>query len=125
MSADSPLLEVTGLDVFYGDFQALFGVSMTVVRGGARRWSAPTARARPRCCGRSPALSRPPLASSASIGADITKAPPYRRVASGIALVPEGRRLFPSLTVEENIKVGAVAAASGTWPLDRSTTPSR
>jgi branched-chain amino acid transport system ATP-binding protein len=52
-------------------------------------------------------------------GGDLTTAPPHRRISAGIALVPEGRRLFPSLTVEENIQVGAAAAASSCWPLDR------
>ena len=119
MSADSPLLEVTGLDVFYGDFQALFGVSMTVVRGGALALVGANGAGKTTLL-RSIAGAQPAAAGLISFdGADITKAPPYRRVASGIALVPEGRRLFPSLTVEENIKVGAVAAASGTWPLDR------
>jgi branched-chain amino acid transport system ATP-binding protein len=51
--------------------------------------------------------------------ADLTTAPPYRRISRGIALVPEGRKLFGSLTVEENIQVGASASASADWPLDR------
>jgi branched-chain amino acid transport system ATP-binding protein len=50
---------------------------------------------------------------------DLTAAPPHRRISAGIALVPEGRKLFASLTVEENIQVGAAAAASADWPLDR------
>src|SRR6202034_55908 len=48
-----------------------------------------------------------------------TAAPPHRRIARVIALVPEGRKLFPSLTVEETIQVGAAAAASAQWPLQR------
>jgi branched-chain amino acid transport system ATP-binding protein len=52
-------------------------------------------------------------------GRDLTAAPPHRRISAGIGLVPEGRKLFASLTVEENIQVGAAAAASADWPLDR------
>jgi branched-chain amino acid transport system ATP-binding protein len=52
-------------------------------------------------------------------GRDLTAVPPHRRITAGIACVPEGRRLFGSLTVEENIQVGAAAAASADWPLDR------
>jgi branched-chain amino acid transport system ATP-binding protein len=115
----SPLLEIAGLDVFYGDFQALFGVSMTVVRGSALALVGANGAGKTTLL-RSIAGAQPVAAGRISFGgAIITTAPPYRRVASGIALVPEGRRLFPSLTVEENIKVGAVAAASDSWPLAR------
>ena len=51
-------------------------------------------------------------------GADITAVPAHRRVRQGIALVPEGRRLFPELTVEENLRVAAVGR-SGAWGLER------
>ena len=114
-----PLLEVTGLDVFYGDFQALFGVSLSVARGRA------TALVGANGAGKTTLLrtiAGGQAAASGSIryaGADLTSAPPHRRISRGIALVPEGRRLFPSLTVEENIQVGAAAAASDEWPLDR------
>lgn len=50
-------------------------------------------------------------------GQDITSKPDYLRVQSGISLVPEGRRLFPSLTVEENLIVGNGAGRKGPWNL--------
>jgi branched-chain amino acid transport system ATP-binding protein len=51
-------------------------------------------------------------------GADVTPVPAHRRVRLGIALVPEGRRLFPDLTVEENLRVAASARA-GVWDVER------
>jgi branched-chain amino acid transport system ATP-binding protein len=52
-------------------------------------------------------------------GQDLSAMPAHRRVAAGIALVPEGRRLFPGMTVEENLRVGATAGRKGEWTLDR------
>jgi branched-chain amino acid transport system ATP-binding protein len=118
-AAPAPLLEITGLDVFYGDFQALFGVSMAVPRGGATALVGANGAGKTTLL-RTIAGAQPPAAGSVRYdGSDITAAPPHRRISRGIALVPEGRRLFPSLTVEENIQVGAAAAASGGWPLER------
>jgi len=51
-------------------------------------------------------------------GVDITRQPAHRRVAAGLALVPEGRRLFPDLTVEENLQVAGARARPGPWRLD-------
>ena len=119
MSERNALLEITDLDVFYGDFQALFGVSMSVTRGCA------TALVGANGAGKTTLLRTIAGAQAAKAGAicyggsNITGAPPHRRIARGIALVPEGRKLFPSLTVEENIQVGAAAAASAQWPLQR------
>jgi branched-chain amino acid transport system ATP-binding protein len=61
-------------------------------------------------------------ASSGSVvidGADVTHLPAYKRVGRGIALVPEGRRLFGELTVEENLLVAGRRARSGPWTLQR------
>jgi branched-chain amino acid transport system ATP-binding protein len=113
------LLEVKDLDVFYGDFQALFGVWMSVAAGGA------TALVGANGAGKTTLLRTIAGAQAAARGTiayrgeDLTTSPPYHRISRGIALVPEGRRLFPSLTVEENIQVGAAAAASQEWPLER------
>jgi branched-chain amino acid transport system ATP-binding protein len=52
-------------------------------------------------------------------GRDLAGVPAHARVAAGIALVPEGRRLFPAMTVEENLRVGATAGREGEWTLAR------
>jgi branched-chain amino acid transport system ATP-binding protein len=114
-----PALDITGLNVFYGDFQALFELSMSVTMGRA------TALVGANGAGKTTLLRTivgAQAATSGSVryrGADLTAAPPHRRIAAGIALVPEGRKLFPSLTVEENIQVGAAAAVCDSWPLER------
>jgi branched-chain amino acid transport system ATP-binding protein len=50
---------------------------------------------------------------------DVTAVPPYRRVGMGIALVPEGRKLFAAMTVEENLKVAGAAGRPGPWSVDK------
>ena len=100
---DDALLEVAGLDAFYGDFQALFGLSLRVREGevvaviGAN--GAGKSTLLKRIAGLMPARAETIRFAGAPIGhlrADAV-------VARGIALVPEGRRLFSSLTVEENL----------------------
>jgi branched-chain amino acid transport system ATP-binding protein len=114
-----PLLEVDRLDAFYGDFQALFAVSMKVEAGETVA-----------VIGANGAGKSTLLASIAGLmgarrdairfdGAAIGGGPAYRTVARGIALVPEGRRLFASLTVEENLLVGGQLGRAGPWTLAR------
>jgi branched-chain amino acid transport system ATP-binding protein len=52
-------------------------------------------------------------------GEDVTALPAHQRVRRGIALVPEGRRMFASMTVTENLKLGAMADRKGDWSIDR------
>jgi branched-chain amino acid transport system ATP-binding protein len=116
---EAALLEVADLDVFYGDFQALFGVSMSVPRGGATALVGANGAGKTTLLRTIAGAQVPASGFIRYDGSDITAAPPYRRISRGIAMVPEGRKLFPSLTVEENIQVGAAAAACDAWPLDR------
>ena len=114
-----PLLEVNGLDAFYGDFQALFGVSMRVASGaivaviGANRaGKSKLLKSIAGLIGGQPEAIR-------FDGVAIGGGPAYRTVARGIALVPEGRRLFASLSVEENLLIGAQLGRRGPWTLSR------
>lgn len=52
-------------------------------------------------------------------GQDVTSLPAHQRVRRGIALVPEGRRMFASMTVTENLKLGAMAGRPGDWSIDK------
>jgi branched-chain amino acid transport system ATP-binding protein len=115
VSGGRPLLEVAGLAAWYGDFQALFDVSVSVDEGevvaiiGANGAGKSTLL-------RTVAGLLPRTAGSVRFdGADLAGVPAHRRVALGISLVPEGRRIFPSLSVEENLLVGAQAGRSGPW----------
>jgi branched-chain amino acid transport system ATP-binding protein len=113
------LLEVRALDAHYGDFQALFGVSMRVTAGevvaviGANGAGKSTLL---KCiAGAMPARPNMVLFHGVPIGGE----PAHDIVARGIALVPEGRRLFPSLSVEENLLIGGQLGRRGPWTLKR------
>jgi branched-chain amino acid transport system ATP-binding protein len=110
------LLEVSDLDVRHGLLQAVRGVSLTLDAGET------LALVGANGAGKSTLLRaiagggpRPAGGSVRFDGADITRLRAHDRVRRGIALVPEGRHLFGSLTVEENLQV---AARPGPWTVD-------
>ena len=114
------MLEVDGLSVFYSNFQALFDVSLTQEAGqtlaliganGAGKTSLLHA-----ICGMAKATGGLRLN-----GSDLAALSAPARAAQGVALSPEGRRMFHSLTVRENLEIGANAGRSGPWSLDRVT----
>jgi branched-chain amino acid transport system ATP-binding protein len=119
VTSPPPLLEVRELDVCYGDFQALFGVGLRVEPGRALALVGANGAGKTTLLRTIAGAIQPAAGVIRYAGDDITAAAPHERIRRGIAMVPEGRRLFPSLTVEENIQVGAAAAASSEWPLDR------
>jgi branched-chain amino acid transport system ATP-binding protein len=113
------LLEVRALDAHYGDFQALFGVTLGVAEGevvaviGANGGGKSTLL---KCIAGAMPGRRDAIVFA---GTPIGDLPAHAVVAQGIALVPEGRRLFPSLTVEENLLVGGQLGRPGPWNLKR------
>src|SRR5262245_30413239 len=113
------LLEVRALDAHYGDFQALFGVTMGVAEGevvaviGANGAGKSTLL---KCIAGAMPSRRDAVVFA---GEPVGGTPAHEMVAHGIALVPEGRRLFPSLTVEENLLIGGQLGRPGPWNLAR------
>ena len=113
------LLSVRGLSAFYGSFQALFDVSLEAGEGetvaviGANGAGKTTVL-------RTIAGALPVPASAVRFdGSPVGGRPAHELVDRGIVLVPEGRRIFPSLTVEENLLIGAYRGRPGRWTLAR------
>ncbi len=114
-----PLLAVCGLDAFYGDFQALFGVTMEVGAGEAVAVIGANGAGKSTLLKSIAGLLRARPDAIVFDGAPIGATPAYAVAARGIALVPEGRGLFPSLSVEENLRIGGQLARPGPWNLPR------
>jgi len=113
------LLTVRGLSAFYGDFQALFDISLDVTEGetvaviganGAGKTTFLRALA-----GALPV----PRGAVQFAGQRVGGRPAHALVDLGIVLVPEGRKIFPSLSVRENLQIGAYRRRAGPWTLDR------
>ncbi len=113
------LLDVRGIDVFYGDFQALFGVSLRIDAGEVVAVIGANGAGKSTLLRSIAGLMHPRRGEIRLDGASITHSPAFEVVRRGVALVPEGRRLFPSLTVEENLLIGAQLKRPGPWTLGR------
>ena len=114
-----PLLEVCAIDAYYDDFQALFGVSLRVNASEVVAVIGANGAGKSTLLKSIAGLMRPKAGNIIFDGEPIGAAPAFAVVKRGIALVPEGRRLFPSLTVEENLLIGGQSRRPGPWTLDR------
>ena len=102
-----PLLVTRGLRAFYGDFQALFGVDVTVNVGETIALIGANGAGKSTFLRAITGLLRAEPESVLFDGEPIGGRSPAEIVRLGVAMTPEGRRLFPSLTVEENLAIGA------------------
>lgn len=113
------LLEACDLTAFYGDFQALFGIDLAIYEGET------VALIGANGAGKSTFLRAvtgmlPTMGQEIRFdGKSVAGWPPSRIHKAGIAMVPEGRKLFSSLTVEENLLIGASGGRLGEWNLDK------
>jgi branched-chain amino acid transport system ATP-binding protein len=119
MARPDPLLEVCGLDAFYGDFQALFGVDFAVAAGEVVAVIGANGAGKSTLLKSIAGALQSRRGNITLDGTVIVALPAHKVVAHGIALVPEGRRLFPSLTVEENLLIGSQLRRPGPWSLSR------
>jgi branched-chain amino acid transport system ATP-binding protein len=115
-----PLLETRNLTAFYGDFQALYGIDTTLEPGETIAIIGANGAGKSTFLKSIAGLIRGSAESVLLDGTPIGAKPAADIVKLGIALVPEGRRLFPSLTVEENLLIGGHGRKkAGPWTLDR------
>jgi branched-chain amino acid transport system ATP-binding protein len=109
------LLVLDQLDVGYGDFQALFGIDLHVAEAETVSIIGANGAGKSTLLKAIVGLVQPMRGDIRYDGASIAATPAHQRVAQGIALVPEGRRIFASLSVEENIIIGGDVGRPGPW----------
>ena len=101
------MLELRSIDAGYGSFQALFGVGLEVKAGEAVGVIGPNGAGKTTLMRVISGLIRPRAGTLTMQGTNVLTTPAHRIVSLGIAHVPENRRLFPRLSVEDNLKMGA------------------
>jgi branched-chain amino acid transport system ATP-binding protein len=114
-----PLLSLHGLTAGYGDFQALFGIDLAVAEGEVLALIGANGAGKSTLLKAVTGLVRCEREMVRLRGDRIGGERPDRIARRGIAMVPEGRRLFRSLSVEENLIIGGERASLGEWSLER------
>lgn len=110
------MLEVRGLTTRYGAISALRDATLSVGTGEVVGLIGPNGAGKTTLLGSIAGLLAPASGSVTFDGTDITGAPPEKLLRSGLALVPEHRRIFTDLTVEENLKIGGVTVPARERP---------
>jgi branched-chain amino acid transport system ATP-binding protein len=118
MSTSESLLETRGLRAGYGDFQALFGISLTVAHGATLAIIGANGAGKSTFLRAITGLLSAPRDAIIFDGEPVGGLPAPAIMKRGIAMVPEGWRIFPSLSVEENLQIGAWGRKGlGRWTL--------
>lgn len=110
------MLEVSGLQASYGTGQVLFGVDLRVGEGEVVTLLGRNGMGKTTTISAIMGLLAPKAGRVAFRGVDLTGRPPHAVARAGLGLVPEGRQIFPNLTVRENL--AATAKGGGPWALD-------
>lgn len=113
------LLSISDLTVHHGQLRALDGLSLDLREGEVLAIIGANGAGKSTFLRALAGLNLPTSGTVRLRDQDITRLPAHRRVAAGVALVPEGRRLFRSLTVEENLLTGAYRKRPGPWTVQK------
>jgi branched-chain amino acid transport system ATP-binding protein len=113
------LLELDNVSTGYGSFQALFDVSLKIEEGEKHAIIGANGAGKSTLLRTICGLIRADNDQVRFDGRAIGQMPPHKRVGLGISYVPEGRWIFPSLTVNENLQVGAHSRRTGMWNMDK------
>ena len=106
-SSAVPLLEVSNVTAFYGDLQALFGVTLRIHAGEIVTLIGSNGAGKTTLLRVISGIKRAAGGSVRFVGEDVSRVPGHEMVARGVSHVPEGRQVFPFLTVRENLSLGA------------------
>ncbi|HET7700995.1 MAG TPA: ABC transporter ATP-binding protein [Candidatus Limnocylindria bacterium] len=112
------LLEIDKIDAFYGNIQALRGVSLTVEQGEIVTLIGSNGAGKTTTLRTIAGMLRPRAGHIRFDGTDLATVPAHRIVYHGIAHAPEGRRIFPRMTVKENLELGAYSRGKGDLTAD-------
>jgi branched-chain amino acid transport system ATP-binding protein len=107
------VLETHGIDVFYGESQALWGIDVSVGDGEIVAVVGPNGAGKTTLVNAAMGLTKVRAGKVVLDEQPLTGQPAHRFCEAGLALVPEGRRVFPAMTVEENLTVGAYRRRDG------------
>lgn len=118
-NSSEPILKVSGLNSHYGDFQALYDLDMSVEEGEALAIIGANGAGKSTLMRSVCGLINNDAAQVQYRGQNIGHLRADQVAKLGIALVPEGRQLFPSLSVEENLLIGGQIGREGVWSLQR------
>jgi branched-chain amino acid transport system ATP-binding protein len=115
--SSAPLLQVDTVHVGYGDVPALHGITVSVAEGETLAVVGANGAGKTTLLKTVAGILSPTRGEIRLDGEPVTRLATHQRVARGIAMSPEGRRLFASLSVEENLIVGAYSRRPGPWDL--------
>jgi branched-chain amino acid transport system ATP-binding protein len=114
----APLLEISGLSAFYGGAQALHGVSFSMDLASVAILGR-NGMGKTTLCNAIMGFDPPRTSGSVRFeGKELVGQPAHRIARAGLGYVPQGRRLFPSLTVHEHLRIAARSAGNGGWTTD-------
>ncbi len=114
----SPLVSIKSLHAGYGSTKVLFGVDLDITAGQVSTFMGRNGMGKTTTVRCLMGLLKPFSGQITISGSDLTGMPPYRIAKAGVGLVPEGRRIFPSLSVSENLRATARLVPGG-WSEER------